>query len=204
LFENSKDIGIRVLAAGSLAERGNQNAMKFLEKCLYDSDPDVRLSVAYLLGGLRNPITINTMIEFLKNQEIATYFFEDETEKEPEGWKLEHRILGEIFHEYPDTVKNALLNAIGKGKLDEDNAIKVLTWANIRNAKAYLQYLLKKKDKTFSHISFLSSDDANKIPECCKSNLKIGDEAIAILNENNEKESIHAISCLSVKAAYWS
>lgn len=91
-----------------------------------------------------------------------------------------------------------------KGEIDEDDLNYALREIGFRNANACFHYHSGRKSENFSYTSFLTSEDIHKVSECCKSHLNIGDESIAILNENNEKESIHSTSCPSVKAAYWS
>ena len=190
LFEDNGrfNVAIRLSIAHALAIRGNQKAVEFLKGLLDNSKANIRRRAVQALVFTEDPTLVEPLIEFLKSDK----------------WIGVHLDIVSLFQRYPDIVKKALKNAFNKRKVSKDAIKNVLRLANIRNPDAYLQYLLKKKTKNFSYTSFLSSDDMNKVSECCRANLKVGDESIAIVNGNNEKESIHALSCPSVAEAYWS
>lgn len=191
LFKSANQYRIKFSIALSFAdaEKENEDIIKFLSELLTHPNLSIRWEACCILAMLKKPVVIPFLMEFQTNPKYAYGAI----------WPI--RVY---FNQYV-LFEDSLINALKNGVITTKKAIEALSFSNfVRNPKAYLHYLLKKKDKNFSYISFMASDDTNKIPDCCKENLKIGDEAIAILNKNNEKESIHAITCQSVKAAYWS
>ena len=163
-FEDNSQINVAIKIRISI--RGNQRAVEFLKGLLDNPKADIRRRAVQALV-FEDPTLVDSLIEFLKSDKRIGV----------------HLDIASLFQRYPDIVKNALLNTLNKGKIRKDAIKNVLRLAGIRNPEAYLQYLLKRKDKDFSYISFLTSDDKDKISECCKPNLKVGNEAIAILTE---------------------
>ena len=163
-------------------------------KLLKDDDKLVRTSAAIALEDLCDPRTIEPLLELLKKNDssaqVAPAF-----------------ALAPISTKAYDSVKDRLLKAYRRSEISCEAleiVIKRIERMTIRNPDAWIQYHLRVENKNFSYTSYLASDDINKVSNCCRKNLKIGNEAIAILNQDNEKESIHSISCPEVKAAYWS
>ena len=193
------DPSIRASTAHTLGVIGNKigNPIAVVEhilKLLKDDDKHVRACAAYALELLCNPQTIKPILELLKNGDTD----------------IESRlafVLGQISYKAYNTAKEALLNACHKKEISKETLIRVaigMENSSIRNYESWIQYHLGKENKTYSYSSSLPSDDMDKVSECCKSTLEIGDEAIAVLGENKEKKSVHALSCPEVKAAYWS
>jgi len=182
---------IKIAAAHALAKRGNQEAIEFLKSKFFNASINSFWAINDVLTSL------------LSDSELATYAIKLLSLSSIKNPSFIRRAIRKLSGKYRDLVEEALSNAFKSGTID-NKELDLILGGNIRNPYAYAQYLLRKKDKHFSYISCLSMDDAAKVPECCKAGLKVEDEAIAILNQNNEKESIHSLSCPIVKAAYWS
>lgn len=196
---SSDDVLLKLSAAYVLAENGNQKALQFLKSFLNHSDLNFRRWITYALAQLKDLSVVDILIGMLMRSENV------EQDKNSEEYHKILRFLSHFFESYPVETTNALIDALNKGKISIGVVKEIIEKTDtVRNPDAYLQFHLNKNDKRFSCISSLPSDDIDKISDCCKTILKVGFEAIAILNEHNQKESIHALYCPSVKAAYWS
>lgn len=177
------------------------NACEYIMRLLEDENISIRRHAVAALSKLDSLQALDSFIKLLKNWD-------------PYDKGGEHSLFEttkRISKKYYDELIVALFNAYHKEEIDRyalyrvvSSGVSVLGYGMIRNAKAKIQYHCKKENSQHTYIPSLASNGMNKIPDCCKENLKIGDEAIALLNENSEKESIHAPSCPEVKAAYWS
>jgi len=176
-----------------------------------------------ILGATKNPCVTAHITKFLKsndeylreNAALALGVLGDARAVKPlleslppagrkRGMSLSMAALQKISATHLDEVIDDITLAYNGGIISKDDISQILFFtSSIRYHEAYVQYYLGKKGK-YSYTSFLTSDSAIKVAECCKPKLNIGDEAIAILNERNEKESIHALACDAVKEAYWS
>ena len=139
---DSADILIKIEAASILAKSGNLGALRFLRECLrYHDIYDKKVRrAAYALAQLEDPTAVDTLIELIEKSIEEEYIY----------IIFRCSVLGSLFRKYPDIVKNALLKALIKGKINEDIAIEVIKWAAIvRNPEAHLQYLLKIENKSF-------------------------------------------------------
>lgn len=183
-FENNNlcDAETKIRLAGFLALKGNRKAKKFLEEPF--DNPDI----------FKNTDTIDIFVS-IKGLEALKIIKLKELIKSGNYYSI-----AVLFDRYPDIVKNFLLNVFKKGEISEEDVKTVIQFAAIRNPEAYLQYLLKKNNENFSYIYSLTS--LNKVSDCCKADLKIGEPAIAIKDKG--EKSFHILSCPKIKAAYWS